>query len=81
MANTDMNINQIAELVGYKDAGYFSKLFCRSTGLLPNQYRKLEQSQQRNFPLFAALNYYCKEIVLPLTSSTWVPNYLSSYTY
>lgn len=41
LANTDMSINQIAQLVGYKDASRFSELFCKSTGLLPNDYRKL----------------------------------------
>lgn len=45
LANTDMSIKQIAQLVSYKDASRFSELFCKSTGLLPNEYRKLSMSK------------------------------------
>lgn len=41
LANTDMTIKQIAQVVGYKDAGRFSELFRKNMGLLPNEYRKL----------------------------------------
>ncbi len=40
LANTDLNIGQIAQSVGYNSASRFSKLFHQSTGLLPYEYRK-----------------------------------------
>lgn len=34
-------INRVAELVGYQDAKYFSRLFTRLVGVNPTQYKKL----------------------------------------
>ena len=41
LLETDFNICQIAEAVGYHHAGRFSALFKQNTGLLPEEYRKL----------------------------------------
>lgn len=41
LLNTDLQINQIARAVGYHHAGRFSNLFKKSTGLLPEEYRRL----------------------------------------
>ncbi|HCQ89288.1 MAG TPA: AraC family transcriptional regulator, partial [Clostridium sp.] len=40
LLNTDLNINQVAQIVGYKNASRFSELFYKNTGLLPNEFRK-----------------------------------------
>lgn len=40
LLNTTMNVSEIANNVGYIDARYFSKIFIKSTGLRPMQYRK-----------------------------------------
>lgn len=40
LLSTTMNISEIADNVGYVDARYFSKIFIKSTGLRPMQYRK-----------------------------------------
>ncbi|HEX7052705.1 MAG TPA: helix-turn-helix domain-containing protein [Burkholderiales bacterium] len=40
-------IEAIAEEVGYEDAGFFSRLFRRSVGLTPAQYRKRFASMRR----------------------------------
>lgn len=36
----DMTIIEVASEVGYEDAGYFSKVFKKCTGISPAQYRK-----------------------------------------
>lgn len=41
LANTDLNIGQVAQIVGYNSPSRFSELFRKSTGLLPYEYRKL----------------------------------------
>lgn len=41
LLKTDFPINQVAEAVGYNHAGRFSSLFKKSTGLLPEEYRKM----------------------------------------
>lgn len=41
LLQTDLQINQIARAVGYHHAGRFSNLFKKSTGLLPEEYRRL----------------------------------------
>ncbi|MCT4686232.1 MAG: AraC family transcriptional regulator [Vallitalea sp.] len=41
LGNTDLNIGQIAGIVGYQSASRFSELFRKSTGLLPSKYREL----------------------------------------
>ncbi|MGH4037668.1 MAG: helix-turn-helix domain-containing protein [Sphaerochaeta sp.] len=40
LQSTDLTINQISRMVGYKDAGYFSELFKRETGVTPIEYKK-----------------------------------------
>jgi len=39
LMNPQLRIVQIAEMVGYRDEKYFSKVFKKTTGLSPNQYR------------------------------------------
>jgi AraC-like DNA-binding protein len=39
MRQTDMNINEISESVGYYDAQYFSRIFNKHYGLSPTAYR------------------------------------------
>lgn len=41
LIKTDFPISQVAEAVGYHHAGRFSSLFQKSTGLLPENYRRL----------------------------------------
>lgn len=40
LENTTYNISEIANLVGYDNALYFSRIFSRHTGLSPTEYRK-----------------------------------------
>lgn len=40
LANTDLRISQISQTIGYKKASSFSEIFRKTTGLLPNEYRK-----------------------------------------
>ena len=39
----DLNVNDVAEEVGYQDLKYFSKLFKKATGISPSEYKKLYQ--------------------------------------
>lgn len=43
LANTELNIGQIAQSVGYSKASRFAELFRKSTGLLPGEYRKISK--------------------------------------
>ena len=36
-----MNINEIADSLGFTDARYFSKLFRKKMGLKPPEYRRI----------------------------------------
>jgi len=38
--NTNYNVAQIAEMVGYENALYFSRLFKKNVGVSPKEYRK-----------------------------------------
>ena len=40
LENTDYNIGEIAEIVGYDNQLYFSRVFKKEFGLSPAQYRK-----------------------------------------
>jgi len=40
----NLKIQQVAELVGFQDAAYFSSVFRKSTGMTPNQYRSKASS-------------------------------------
>ena len=33
-------VHEVAEMVGYQDAGYFTKVFKKETGVLPKQYAR-----------------------------------------
>ncbi|WP_234123475.1 response regulator transcription factor [Clostridium hydrogenum] len=41
LLGTELKVYQIAELTGYSDSKYMSKVFKETTGYLPNDYRKL----------------------------------------
>ncbi|UQZ86043.1 putative response regulatory protein [Paenibacillus konkukensis] len=43
LLNPHLRIAQIAEMVGYDDEKYFSKVFKKLVGLSPNEYRKVNQ--------------------------------------
>ncbi|WP_443081758.1 helix-turn-helix domain-containing protein [Tepidibacter sp.] len=42
---TDLNIGQVANAVGYSNAGRFSELFRKSTGILPGEYIKITRGR------------------------------------
>jgi AraC-like DNA-binding protein len=48
LSSTDLNIGQIAQIVGYDSAGRFSELFKKSTGLLPFEYKKLSMKDGKS---------------------------------
>ncbi len=41
LKGTPLTIQEISAAVGYSDAKYFSKMFCRMTGAKPQDYRKM----------------------------------------
>ena len=41
LAYTDLPVGEIAKAVGYTAAGHFAGLFCKYTGVLPLEYRKI----------------------------------------
>ncbi|WNS42924.1 response regulator [Paenibacillus sp. MMS20-IR301] len=43
LQNTNLRLSQISELVGYEDEKYFSRVFKKSTGVTPREYRKHEE--------------------------------------
>lgn len=47
LLNTDKNITEISQNVGYVDSSYFSKVFFKSVGIAPNQFRF--QNKKQNF--------------------------------
>ena len=40
LIGTKLKINQIAELTGYADSKYMSRVFKEETGMLPTEFRK-----------------------------------------
>lgn len=44
LLNTDFQIDNIADMVGFSDSFYFSKVMKKSDGLSPNQWRKVAKS-------------------------------------
>ncbi|MGC4018499.1 MAG: response regulator [Muricomes sp.] len=42
LRNSHLKLNQIAELVGYSDSKYMSRVFKEEVGMLPSEFRKLE---------------------------------------
>lgn len=45
--NTDYNMTKVAELVGYDDSMYFSRLFKKHTGMTPTEYKKRNTKQNK----------------------------------
>ncbi|MBC8061893.1 MAG: response regulator [Clostridiaceae bacterium] len=39
LRSTDFRVGEIAEMVGYEDANYFSKVFKKHTGMMPQKFR------------------------------------------
>lgn len=48
LANTDIPIGQVAQIVGYSKASRFSELFRKSTGILPSEFRKMTRKNERD---------------------------------
>ena len=46
LRNTDMKPYEISEAVGVEDAGYFSKMFKKITGVSPKEFRKREKNEE-----------------------------------
>jgi two-component system response regulator YesN len=44
LRNPHLRISQVAEMVGYQDEKYFSKVFKKLEGITPNEYRKTADS-------------------------------------
>lgn len=44
LCNPNLRISQVAEMVGYQDEKYFSKVFKKMSGMTPNEYRKTTNS-------------------------------------
>ena len=40
LIETDLSVGEISEAVGFSDTSYFSKVFLKSAGLTPTQYRR-----------------------------------------
>lgn len=40
LVQTDLNITQVAYEVGFRDSGYFTRVFCESFGIGPKIFRK-----------------------------------------
>ncbi|WP_455721107.1 helix-turn-helix domain-containing protein, partial [Agathobacter sp.] len=40
LLNTEYNINEISQIVGYDNALYFSRMFKKIKGISPSEYRK-----------------------------------------
>ena len=40
---SDMKVNQIAMMLGYDDPLYFSRIFTKTMGMAPSEYRKMEK--------------------------------------
>lgn len=45
LLNPQLRISQVAEMVGYQDEKYFSKVFKKQEGRTPNEYRKEQTSR------------------------------------
>jgi two-component system, response regulator YesN len=41
LKNIDYNVNEIARMVGYKNAKYFSKVFKKAVGIKPTEFRRI----------------------------------------
>lgn len=45
LRTSNLSINEISDLLGYEDTGYFIKIFKKQTGVTPASYRRLIPSQ------------------------------------
>lgn len=45
LSHTDLSIQQISQIVGYKRASSFSQSFSKNTGLLPRNYRNMSKNK------------------------------------
>lgn len=48
LENSDKNINEISNIVGYENALYFSRLFKKHTGMTPSEYKKKNKTRNRS---------------------------------
>ena len=55
LTGTGMNLNQIADVLGYADAANFTRAFKRWTGISPSHYRIAQQPTAGTFPRPQAL--------------------------
>lgn len=46
LLSSTYRISEISEMVGYKEARYFSELFKKRTGISPNEYRNKKEKKQ-----------------------------------
>ncbi|TVY12046.1 helix-turn-helix transcriptional regulator [Paenibacillus cremeus] len=44
LRNTEVKVYQVAPLVGYQDAKYFTQVFRKMMGMTPSEYRIAEQA-------------------------------------
>ncbi len=50
LGNATLNINEIAQMTGYDDPGYFARRFRKATGLSPRQWRERTPSRRKRRP-------------------------------
>ncbi|WP_455503792.1 response regulator transcription factor [Blautia sp.] len=48
LSTTGLRTYEVSEAVGVEDAGYFSKMFKKITGVSPKEFRKREQNEEKN---------------------------------
>ncbi len=48
LESTQYSISEIATLVGYDNPLYFSRIFCKHTGIPPSEYRQLYKNEMMN---------------------------------
>ncbi len=46
LRETNLSIQEIAELLGFSDAAYFTRLFRQRAGITPNNYRRVSRAKQ-----------------------------------
>ncbi|MNP87470.1 HTH-type transcriptional activator Btr [compost metagenome] len=46
LTKTDMKVSEIAHVLGYQNANYFTILFTKTMGESPTQYKKNERSER-----------------------------------